>query len=907
MKTQTKSRALLLVCVLLLVTALVAVFAFSASAAEVTELTNYSLVLNDGVDIKVNGTVAEADLEKEIKVVATCYDETTYDVTVEDGAFSVVIPVSVTRYADVVKVDLYVDDEIVATEDVSIKANVAALLADEEISVAVKTLASEVIRYGAAALTYLGYTEKAEAFASDLALAEPIAPEWEPNLSYDKGETAEIAINKVSMELAERINLIFTTDAPVDGYTVEAGSYDVEAEGNTIKVVGIPVSAFFTPFTVGVYDGEDAVSNEVTVSPLTYIMLYQMSFDHENMTEDELAAAKADMDLLYSLTLYAAAAHEATDHEMAVVSYSPATCAAEGVKVTACAGCGDTDEEILPVDAAVHAKLTYAVADGKITYTCADCEASWTSTSLMLADGTSTSMLNGDASTNVGFVGGDAGFPNMVDGHYEFVKASTPATSQGQFRLVKTTAGATANGAFVENRLGFVSVSLQAVDVTVANPDNGASWELHLANNAAGGQWAPIKGKAKGYAILNGVAGDGSKAVTCGGVEIALAADGFTRVDISFVPVENDMHLLTYYVGGVAVDTVVVDNMLNNYTPNCLYFSCYASYNDAEDAVQQSVKFDDLTFAFTDGTKDEFFPKNHVHAAGTEVEKIDDKTHGVKCQGCDVTVTVAKHAYDFSGATCADGEATGTCVCGATTTKAIEHTLVATSYVDNVVTYECKNCDKAYTLNAAKGFDCSAEPGFNIGDVDATASAADGVYNFVASQTASNDDAIICAYPGVNSTTMLVGFDIKNTENRAGYFKVQFRTPPNNWMFNPDATLRLEIKPDGSIYFGQNHEDTGLDISTTEFTSILMKATFTEAAGSTTLTTELWVNGQYVGASSLTKAETDFNWSDSARAGAQLCLQNKVGDNAVVIDNIFGAEVPANAEGNDITAYLTEK
>ena len=894
-----KSRALLLVCVLLLVTALVAVFAVGASAADVTELNDYALVLNDGVDIKVTGTVAEADLESEIQVITTCHGETAYDVTVEDGAFEVQIPVSATHMAESIRVDLVVDGDIVDTQTVSVNAYAAAILADEETPVATKQLVSDMLRYGQAVLTYAGADDEAAALVEGLELLAVVEPDFDPFPYAEAGEAGTVAITEIAMELDARINFLLTTDVAVDDYIVEADGYETVVDGTTVKIVGISIADAFKGITVGIYDAEDAlVSNEICYSPMGYIMKLMMA---------EQAKETPDTDAIMvcrTLALYGASAHAATDHEMEVVSYSPATCAAEGVKVTACAGCGATDEEILPVDAAVHAELTYAVVDGKITYTCADCEASWTSTSLMLADGTSTSMLEGNASTNVGFVGGGAGFPNIVDGHYEFVKAPTPATSQGQFRLVKTTAGATANGAFVENRLGFVSVSLQAVDVAVAHPVSGASWTLQLANNAAGGEWAPIKGKAKGYAILNGVPGDGSKAVTCGGVEIALAADGFTRVDISFVPVENDMHLLTYYVDGVAVDTVVVDNMLNNYTPNCLYFSCNASYNDAQDAVQQSVKFDDLSLAFTDGTKDEFFPKNHVHAAGTEVEKIDDKTHGVKCQGCDVFVAKAAHDYDFSSATCG-GEATGTCACGATTTKTIECTLVATSYVDNVVTYECKNCDKAYTLNATKGSDCSAKPNFSTADIDATSGAADGVYNFVASQTAPNSNAIICAYPGVNSTTMLIGFDIKNTATRAGYFQVQFRTPPNNWTFNPDATLRLEVKPDGSIYFGQNHEDTGLDVSTTEFTSILMKATFTEADGSTTLTTELWVNGQYVGASSLTKAGTGFNWSDSAQAGAQICLQNKVGANAVVIDNIFGAATEAT--GTDITAYLTAK
>ena len=39
----------------------------------------------------------------------------------------------------------------------------------------------------------------------------------------------------------------------------------------------------------------------------------------------------------------------------------------------------------------------------------------------------------------------------------------------------------------------------------------------------------------------------------------------------------------------------------------------------------------------------------------------------------------------------------------------------------------------------------------------------------------------------------------------------------------------------------------------------------------------------------------------------QWCVANVAGENAMIVDNIYVAEVPANAEGNDITAYLTAK
>ena len=893
MKTQTKSRALLLVCVLVLAMALTAVFAFNASAADVTEFTNYSIVLSDGVDIQVNGTVAEADLEKEIKVVATCYEETTYDVTVEDGAFSVVIPVSVTRYADTVEVALVVDGEPVATENVSIKANIASLLADEETPAAVKTLASEVIRYGAAALTYLGYTDEAAAFAADLELADEIEPQWNPDASYDKGEAADIAINNVSMELADRINLIFTADASVEGYTVVADGYDVEVDGNTIKVVGIPVSAFFTPFTVGVYDGEAAVSNEVTMSPCAYVMIYVDSFDGE---PDEEAMKNAQ--LLMPLTLYAAAAHEATTHKVVETIEIVPTCQDGGMKTYACAACGHYMEEELEADTAIHSQISYAVSAGQITYTCVDCEKTWTSTKMALGDGTSTSGFEGNA-TNAGFVG-CTNLPAMVDGHYEFVKAATPAASQAQFYLAS---GANNNAA--TNRLGFVSVTLQATDVALNN-GQGSSWGLKLCK--ADGAWTSQKGKAKGMDILLGDATDGSVAVTLSGKKIALADDGWTRIDMSFVPVENDMYLITYYVDGVAYDVVTVDNILKDYTPNKLYFTCSAvPYVEDADA-QASIKFDDLMIAFTDATASAFFPKNHVHTAGTETVKIDETNHGIKCQGCDAFVTSAAHVYDFSGASCG-GEATGTCACGATTTKVIDCTLVATGIASNVVTYECKNCHKAYTMNVAKYDDFSSgSRTWNMADYESASTVvADGSVLFSATPSgAGNGNAIIS--PATQNTitgtdTMILGFDLKNTNERAKDFVIQWRIPGTtggNWAF--DGTTKLYVKPDGSIEF--NGKDTGIDISKTEFTSFFMKATLTVEGANTKFAIDLFVNGVYVDTTTKTVDGTGASFQNDG-AYPQVCLQNNGGANKMYYDNLFIAD--ATASGTDITAYLTAK
>lgn len=215
--------------------------------------------------------------------------------------------------------------------------------------------------------------------------------------------------------------------------------------------------------------------------------------------------------------------------------------------------------------------------------------------------------------------------------------------------------------------------------------------------------------------------------------------------------------------------------------------------------------------------------------------------------------------------------------------------------------YECVSCKEHYAVPTVYGDTMSGDTITFAKPVDEDkerTQISDGAFVLSAAQGADNGktNAYIPAYPKgkIKSTsTFLLGFDIKNTENRAGYFVIQWRTPcsAGNWPFDTTET-KLEIKPDGSIYFATQSTDTGLDISTDKFTSILMKATLTVDGSNTKLSLDLWVNGAYVATASKTMATTNASWQTSD-SGAQICLQTNQGTNEVILDNLFMADVPA--------------
>jgi len=248
-----------------------------------------------------------------------------------------------------------------------------------------------------------------------------------------------------------------------------------------------------------------------------------------------------------------------------------------------------------------------------------------------------------------------------------------------------------------------------------------------------------------------------------------------------------------------------------------------------------------------------------------------------------------------------------------------EHKLVAVDIDANKkLVYECVVCKEHYAVPAVYGDTMSGDAFNSFGtpaDVDKERSGIeDGAFVFSATKEGSgNANAYIPAYPSgkITSTgSMLLGFDIKNTEfrgtNSDAYFAIQWRVPNSSgdaWKFNADETA-LEIKPDGSIYFASRKTDTGLDISKDKFTSILMKATLTVDGSNTTMSVDLWVNGAYVATTSKTVAVTGCSWQNGS-SGAQICVQNNKGTNEVILDNLFVADVPAGVTaGTDLADSL---
>lgn len=239
----------------------------------------------------------------------------------------------------------------------------------------------------------------------------------------------------------------------------------------------------------------------------------------------------------------------------------------------------------------------------------------------------------------------------------------------------------------------------------------------------------------------------------------------------------------------------------------------------------------------------------------------------------------------------------------------VRHNMAVSGIEDNTLVYECVGCTERYGVPLGYADTMSGDQlGFVTSDLDTDYSGiANGAYTLSASQTSGNSNGYIAAYPTgkiTSTSSMLLGFDIKNTDYRGtnsdAYFLIQWRTPctAGNWAFDGNET-KLEIKPDGSIYFATKNTDTGLDISKDEFTNILMKATLTVNGENTTLSVDLWVNGIYVATATKTAATTNASWQNASGCGAQLCVQTNKGRNEVILDNLFMADVPASIVAGD--------
>ncbi len=347
-----KSRLAVLICLLIAVVALTAVFSLNIFADDVvTGFTGTTLTLNDGTNIRFAGTLAESD-RTGATVVYTLSEHTyTVDITPdENGAFAVDIPVGAGEMAQSVTVKIMVNGAEKATAAKSVKEYAAYQL--ENGDDATKRVVSEMLRYGEEAYKYANGGAASE-LLTGLTLTDALPFPASPVYTYAKDITGNFT--KIKLTLTENLRLSLTTK-----------------DGESVKK-SVKISQFFDGVTVTAKDGAS-----VTASPSLYAAL----------NKNDSAVGK----LVRSLYNYAVAVHMAIgehtfDNRIAAYSFlkSPATCSSAAVYYTSCL-CGEVSEDTFTFGEAVdhvftdEADLTHKKADATcqspaIYYkTCAWCD-----------------------------------------------------------------------------------------------------------------------------------------------------------------------------------------------------------------------------------------------------------------------------------------------------------------------------------------------------------------------------------------------------------------------------------------------------------------------------------------------------------------------------------------------------
>ena len=124
---------------------------------EIVSINSASVTL--GEDVALNYYVTMADGLENVTMNFTMNGEV-YDRTLTqqtDGRYKVSLELPPQYMANVIKVDLIVNEEVVETMDYSIKQYAQSKLSEVESSDELKQLLTDMLYYGAAAQTYKGY------------------------------------------------------------------------------------------------------------------------------------------------------------------------------------------------------------------------------------------------------------------------------------------------------------------------------------------------------------------------------------------------------------------------------------------------------------------------------------------------------------------------------------------------------------------------------------------------------------------------------------------------------------------------------------------------------------------------------------------------------------------------------
>ncbi len=337
MKHVKKSRAAILVFVLMATIVLTALFALSSSAANeaTAEITGTNLLLTDGITLRLNGTITDG-AEQEFECMYIIDGEIMFDeVTPEaDGTFYVDIPVGAAQMNEEIEIEIY-DMNTLDTLD-TITTSVKEYAADqlENGGTYVKAIVSAMLRYGEEAYKYTH-----DGAASDLldGLTLTDAPAFPASVlyTYEEGTAPDAtdSFQEIRLTLTNALQLTLTT------------------EDGTAATQSMKISEFFDGVT---FTANGAAS--VTASPSLYV---------------ELAKNDAALgNLVKALYNYAAQVRSSLTH-----THTPATGVAHptdaGKHINMCA-CGEAIETV-----AHTLSAAYTAANKTITYTCTGCSASY--------------------------------------------------------------------------------------------------------------------------------------------------------------------------------------------------------------------------------------------------------------------------------------------------------------------------------------------------------------------------------------------------------------------------------------------------------------------------------------------------------------------------------------------------
>lgn len=944
MKIMNKSRVAFLVCLLVLALALTSILALNVFADDevedvATEWTGYSLVLTDGTDIVLQGTISQVD-EEDSEDYYVSYDFCEGENIRVDfssgagGRFEVPIRVAHGQMNDTITARIIVDGETVDEVEVSVKSYCASVLNDEvivETEVAdgeeaptenapeFKTLVSELLRYGAAAYNYLGETEEATALLDGLTLTDALVFPENPAYIFEKvSEIAEgttaiagvsvVDITSMKLTLNNFLSVTFGTNANLEDVLNYS---NLDEDGNMVNDTH-KLSDFFNYESIRVIEGLGAgkeVSDRYHISPSYYA--YAMKDDEE---VGELVKA------LYNCAL---AAHTAVGHTYIEYIDTAASCQNEGHSVMAC-DCGASYEVTVAKNDA-HPEIELINGNGGfVGYKCVACDTLWAAVSgLMIFDGTDDS-FTGMQSVDTAYTA--TGLPTLNNGRYDWVRMEG-ADPKDQNQLWYQFGGKDDIAFTAKDEYKFIlNIDLEPIGTPCDAEGERQIFSMNLVtdrNRTQGDdRWGPKHQTPQLLLCWN----DDGTLVGWNNIIIGEVAPEGTTTNVTVVLVAGEGELggktvpmlyATYYVNGVGICTTGIENTLRDGGFGYIYANGYNT-DDFE-----GYSFDNLWFGWTNGeiTVQEMSAcgtikyldadgnlvtgGSHTWVETVTEEPTCDKT-GTKelvcsCGATQSAVAIPKlpHTYDFTQTVVTRPEGTE-----------LNHTTPAHKAPASTITYKCTTCSKdvAYEVIDARDFSDDCPCGYVHWLPKDAATVIDYSNDYASiiaaiNENTFNDNVFIRisaanqGYTLTDKNTVVIGFDIAMPEGGFPENGVNLQAKvEGKWGSGAD----ILVFKDAAVYVNGRGEKIA-DVTAGQWLNFVVKATLAE----TTVDYEIYMNGAFVKSFSQARnaeitGDTAFNNDSSeyqlniARTGTN----NADATRGMLVDNVFIAEALPTAFGH---------